>query len=152
MPQKARQSDFYRTELDLNPEQIDVEFADGPIGKVLSHLLGRDRINNIWRQLALDFAGRVIVTQGVVNPIFRVGSQLAIASGNSSTIGANSARQVLFLQNIGVIPVFINFTGAATGNDLILPNDQVLRISGYQGAVTILNQGPSAATVNVLEA
>lgn len=152
MPQKTRQSDFYRTELDLNPEEIDIEFSDGPVGKVLSFLFGRDRINNIWREQALDFAGRAYVTQGVVNPLFRAGQQATItAQPGAQILAANPTRQVVFLQNVSTNLIRFNFFGAVSGNDLFLSNDATLRISGYTGAIFAATDS-GTSLMNILEA
>lgn len=153
MPLTSRIPDFNRTELDLEDFARAAEFSDGPIQKVLAFLLGRDKANAIWRLLSLDPFGRLFTVQGVVNPVFKVGNQLVIAGGGTTaSVQQNSARQELYLQNVGKVPVFINFTGSASGNDLMLPNDSALRITGYQGTITIQNQAAGNALINVLEA
>lgn len=153
MPQETRIPDFNRTELDLPDYAQSAKIDDGIIGRVIVFLLGRDRANNIWRMLSVDPFGRVFAVLGVVNPVFKVGNQLVIAgSGGTASVQVNNSRQALFFQNVGTVPVFLNFTGAPTGNDLLLPNDSTIRISGYQGTITVLNQAAGNALVNVLEA
>lgn len=133
--QKPRDTRFYATEEDLQPEDFEVEITASPVQKVMGFLFGFDRVNTLWRKLSVDSNGRLRTTGGVASISNFLPVQIGLTFTEVQIAPARDSRQYLIVDNLGVQTVLLGLrSGDTTGvNAIELPNDYYVIMDGYTG-------------------
>lgn len=102
---------FGRTNVDVQPENLIPDISDN-IQQVLDRLMVFDYNNHIWRAVAGDLDGRLIISLTGVQVNTGVVANMALVAGANLVRPANSNRRLVRFYNNGAAILYIGFTAA----------------------------------------
>lgn len=143
---EARKSGWFRTSLEIFPENITPEISDN-VQQALARLFLWDALNKTWIEAAGDANGRILITPGVSDYTGLSVRGVNVLVTETVIMNPNPKRQFARLLNGGGNEISLGFkVGDAAGAPIIWPNNIDFLITGYTGPVYGI---AAVATINV---
>lgn len=146
---KSKDTNFYATDLDLDPANYNPDIGNDSLAQTLARMFGRDIINRIWRGQTVDYNGRTRITNGPAITSGIVPRTVTVLTTTTMLLDNNPTRQLAYLAYpSGQGPVTLAQVDPGVASFGILwPQSEDLFMDGYTGQLFARS---SVASSNVL--
>lgn len=147
---KSVKDGFHNTDLQLNPPSTLPDIQD-IIQQTLSRLLGWDNNNRIYRSIASDELGRLVVTEKLSGFPTYVTLQNIVTTSPDRTLNKRKGRILLYLHNLGAAVVSINTTSVVSGSNLgifLFPGEDIY-LPHWENEVWLVSNSDTTTVISV---